>query len=110
MGKTSDKTVYKTTGWCGFGSGSNTAAVDVKDGRIARIRPLHLDDKYTEDELNPWKIEVRGHTLTSGTTTIEDAHYIERGYEDIIGKLTALGAKIKRVETYDPQPAVAGVG
>ena len=57
MGKTSDKTVYKTTGWCGFGSGSNTAAVDVKDGRIARIRPLHLDDKYTEEELNPWKIE-----------------------------------------------------
>ena len=45
MGKTSDKTVYKTTGWCGFGSGSNTAAVDVKDGRIARIRPLHLDEK-----------------------------------------------------------------
>lgn len=53
MGKTSDKTVYKTTGWCGFGSGSNTAAVDTKDGRIARIRPLHLDDKYTMDELNP---------------------------------------------------------
>ena len=53
MGKTSDKTVYKTTGHCGFGSGSNTAAVDVKDGRIARIRPLHLDDKYTEDEINP---------------------------------------------------------
>lgn len=25
MGKTSDKTVYKTTGHCGFGSGSNTA-------------------------------------------------------------------------------------
>ena len=45
MGKTSDKTVYKTTGWCGFGSGSNTAAVDVEDGRIARIRPLHLDEK-----------------------------------------------------------------
>ena len=69
MGKTSDKTVYKTTGWCGFASGSNTAAVDVKDGRIARIRPLHLDDKYTEEELNPWRIEVRGHALTSGLVT-----------------------------------------
>ena len=31
-----------------------------------------------------------------GTTVIEDAQYIERGYEDIIGKLTALGAKITR--------------
>ena len=45
-----------------------------------------------------------------GTTTIEDAHYIERGYEDIIGKLTAIGASIRRVETFDPVPAVAGVG
>lgn len=73
MGKTSDKTVYKTTGWCGFGSGSNTAAVDTKDGRIARIRPLHLDDKYTEEELNPWKIEVRGHTLTSASSATKAA-------------------------------------
>ena len=45
-----------------------------------------------------------------GTTIIEDAHYIERGYEDIIGKLTALGAKIQRKETYDPAPVTAGVG
>lgn len=44
-----------------------------------------------------------------GTTIIEDAHYIERGYEDIISKLTALGAHIKRVETYEPVTAdVAG--
>lgn len=34
-----------------------------------------------------------------GTSTIEDAHYIERGYEDIIGKFAALGARIRRVET-----------
>ncbi len=46
----------------------------------------------------------------TGVTTIEDAHYIERGYEDIIGKLTALGANIRRVETYDPLTVVAGVG
>jgi len=45
-----------------------------------------------------------------GTTTIEDAHYIERGYEDIIGKLTELGAKIQRKGTFDPTPVAAGVG
>ena len=33
------------------------------------------------------------------TTTVEDAHYIERGYEDIIGKLRGLGADIRRIET-----------
>lgn len=32
-----------------------------------------------------------------GTTEIGDIHYIERGYEDIVEKLTALGADIKRV-------------
>ena len=33
-----------------------------------------------------------------GTTQVEDIHYVERGYEDLIGKLTALGADIRRVE------------
>lgn len=32
-----------------------------------------------------------------GTTEISSIHYIERGYEDIIEKLTALGADIKKV-------------
>ena len=36
-----------------------------------------------------------------GMTLIEDAHFIERGYEDIVGKLTALGAHIRRIETYE---------
>ena len=33
-----------------------------------------------------------------GTTYVEHVHFIERGYEDLIGKLTALGAKIRRME------------
>ena len=41
-----------------------------------------------------------------GITLIEDAHFIERGYEDIVGKLTALGASIRRIETYEA-PTVA---
>ena len=36
-----------------------------------------------------------------GTTVIEDAQYIERGYEAIIDKLTALGADIVRQEIPD---------
>ena len=46
----------------------------------------------------------------NGTTVIEDAHYIERGYEDIIGKLTGLGANIRRCETFDPIPAPSTAG
>ena len=45
-----------------------------------------------------------------GTTLIEDAHYIERGYEDIVGKLTALGARIRRIETFDTAPVTEDAG
>lgn len=69
MGKTKDSTVYKTTGWMGFGSGSNPAAIDIKDGKIARIRPMRLTDAYTEEQLNPWQLTVRGKTLSCGTKT-----------------------------------------
>ena len=36
-----------------------------------------------------------------GTTTVEDVHFIERGYECMIEKLRALGADITRIETPD---------
>ena len=44
-----------------------------------------------------------------GHTTVEDVHYIERGYENLIGKLRAVGADIRRIETYeDPSVDAAG--
>ena len=39
-----------------------------------------------------------------GATTVEDVHYIERGYENLIGKLHGLGADITRIETPDGTP------
>ncbi len=33
-----------------------------------------------------------------GVTNVHDVHYIERGYENIIEKLTALGANIRRID------------
>lgn len=36
-----------------------------------------------------------------GTTYIEDIQYIERGYEDVVGKLSAVGADIRRITTGD---------
>ena len=32
-----------------------------------------------------------------GRTEIEDIHFIERGYDDIVGKLRSVGADIKKV-------------
>ena len=33
-----------------------------------------------------------------GTTRVQNIHFVERGYENLIGKLTALGADIRRIE------------
>jgi UDP-N-acetylglucosamine 1-carboxyvinyltransferase len=33
----------------------------------------------------------------NGTTVIDDIYHIERGYEDMVGKLRSVGADIKRV-------------
>ena len=54
------KTCFKNTGFCNFTWGSNAAEVDVKDGKILRIRPLRFDKAYERADLNPWRIEARG--------------------------------------------------
>ncbi len=43
-----------------------------------------------------------------GQSEITGVQYIERGYEDIIGKLRLLGANIRSVEEMDAQAALAG--
>ena len=58
--KTTDKSVIKCLGFCGFGMGANATEVDVKDGRVARIRPLHYDQVHTPEDLNYWTIKARG--------------------------------------------------
>ena len=46
-----------------------------------------------------------------GVTYVEDIFYIERGYQDFVGKLRALGADICIVETPDvPADAVDSAG
>ena len=37
-----------------------------------------------------------------GTTEIESIEYIDRGYEDVVEKITALGGNIKRINIPDP--------
>ncbi len=56
-----EKTVIK--GLALGGHGATPAAIDVKDGRILRIRPLHLNWRYDRKELNPWEIKARGKVL-----------------------------------------------
>ncbi len=68
--KTTDKTVYRGMGFCSHGTGSNICSIDIKDGKIARIRPAHYDEHYTPDDLNYWKLEAKGHTFEPGMKSL----------------------------------------
>ena len=66
------RTIIKGLGFCGNEplAGSNAAAVDVQDGKIVRIRPLHFDWKYKPEDMNPWKIKARGKVFEPGMKTL----------------------------------------
>ena len=78
--------------------------VEGKTAVIDGVRQLHGCEVRACD-LRAGAAMVIAAMAADGRTRIEDAHYIERGYEDIVGKLTALGARIRRVETFEVAPS-----
>jgi molybdopterin guanine dinucleotide-containing S/N-oxide reductase-like protein len=58
-----EETFVRTLSLMGIMGGGAEGMVDVKNGRIIRVRPLHYDWKYTREEMNPWKFERNGKTL-----------------------------------------------
>jgi len=65
-----EKSLVKDISWCGVANGSNASVVDVKNGKIVRIRPLRYDWKYKPEEFNPWKIEARGQVFEPSMKTL----------------------------------------
>jgi trimethylamine-N-oxide reductase (cytochrome c) len=47
------QTCIKAVGLAGPPGGGVPAAIDVKDGRIIRVRPLHFDWKYSREHIRP---------------------------------------------------------
>lgn len=93
------RTFYKGLGFCGFGLGANTAEVDVKDGKILRIRPFHFDEKYTSEEIQPWVLKSRGKIFEPGLKTLLPPFslvYKKRAYS-----LNRIKYPLKRVD-WDP--------
>ena len=58
-----DKQVIRGSGLIGIGRLGPPTLVDVKDGRITRIRPLDYEMNYDKKDFNVWKMEARGKTL-----------------------------------------------
>ena len=65
-----DKSVYKSLGFCGVGDGANLATIDVKDGKVVRVRPTHLDEVWSKEQVNYWTLEARGSTFEPGMKTL----------------------------------------
>ncbi len=70
-GTSGEKTLIRDISFCGVPeNGSNASMVDVKDGKIVRIRPDALRLEVREGRLNPWKMEVRGSTFEPSMKTL----------------------------------------
>ena len=78
------------------------AQVDV-DGRTAAIDGVDklCGAEVAACDLRAGAAMVIAGLMAEGTTKIEDIHYIERGYEDFVGKLRGLGADIALVSEPD---------
>ena len=73
------------------------------DGKVAIIEGIdHFDGAPIQAcDLRAGAAMVIAGLAAKGTTEISNVQYIERGYEDIIGKLRAVGADIRMVEEPD---------
>ena len=68
------------------------------DGRSAYVRGAALTGgQVTARDLRSGAALVVAALAAEGETTVEKAVYIDRGYDDLVGKLGSLGASIERV-------------
>ena len=65
-----------------------------EDRKTFKIKDGHLGEVKIADEV----VAIIAGLAAHGVTQIEDIFYIDRGYENIVEKLTAVGADIRRVE------------
>lgn len=74
------------------------------DGKLAVIEGVEClkGAPVKADDLRAGAAMIIAGLVASGTTEVENVIYIDRGYEDIVGKLAGVGADIKRVPILDP--------
>ena len=61
--QSTEKTVIKSLALGGLLGGGAPCAIDVKDSKVIRIRPLHYDWKYDTRKFNPFRFTRNGKTL-----------------------------------------------
>ena len=94
------ESVYETRffGYCSeLESMGANIQIQGKTAAVQGVEELHGATVYAHDLRAGAALVIAG-LSASGTTCVKDIHYVERGYENLIEKLTALGADIRRVE------------
>ncbi|MCL5734642.1 MAG: molybdopterin-dependent oxidoreductase [Actinobacteria bacterium] len=99
VSESSEKTIAKGLGFCGNGFDANSVFVDVKGGRIVRIRPLRYDEKYDRSYLNPWKMDARGKVFEPSMKSLRPPHSL--AYKRRVYSPNRILYPLKRVD-WDP--------
>lgn len=106
--KSGEKTLIRDISFCGCPeNGSNASMVDVKDGKIIRIRPMHYDWKYTREEMNVWQFNVRGKTFEPSMKTLIGPYSL--AYKKRVYSPARIRYPMMRVD-FDPTGAPGSVG
>ena len=94
------ESVYETR-FFGYCEELNTMGANIKiNGKTATVtgvEQLYGATVYAHDLRAGAALVIAG-LAAEGTTYVENIHFIERGYEKLVEKLTALGADIRRIE------------
>ena len=82
------------------------------DGNLAIIEGVeHLTGAQLEAcDLRAGAAMLIAALAAHGIIEISNVQYIERGYEDVIGKLRGVGGSIRSVEVLDEEPAASSAG
>ena len=80
------------------------------DGRVAVIEGVEklTAARMAACDLRAGAAMIIAAMAAEGTSEITNIHYVERGYEDIIGKLSGIGADIQVVDEPDPEERSVG--
>ncbi|NLO27067.1 MAG: molybdopterin-dependent oxidoreductase [Actinobacteria bacterium] len=102
-----DKQVIKGLSLIGTAEAGSPAVVDVKNGRITRIRPLDYEWKYDKQDFNVWKMEARGNSFGPPMHAVLGP--IMTSYKKRVYSKNRVRYPLKRVD-WDPNGAQGSTG
>lgn len=96
---TVEETIYENRFQNIYDTNRMGASIIVKNNKIAKVKGITpLQGKnVTATDLRGGASMLICSLIADGTTTIDNVKYILRGYDDICGKLTKVGAKIELI-------------